>query len=287
MAATAEINTPERPGSTTSYPVAASTKIFAGTLVAINSSGDAVPAANTSGLKVVGRAEETVDNSSGDAGDLNISVKRGVFRFDNSDSAAVDADDKGKVAYVEDDMTVAETASESIAAGVVLAVDSDGVWIDTAILPVQVGSIGAGAVGTTELAAAAVTTAKLADAGITPAKLAGAAAVTATADGATTGIIPATAFHATVTSADAAHIVTLPAPVVGKQVIIDNGATAFELQTSDPETIGINGGTPAAGASSTVAANETVIAICISATAWKAIKLDADSDVAKLAASAA
>jgi hypothetical protein len=131
MAATAEINTPERPGITTSYPVAADTKIFAGTIVALNTSGDALPAADTAGLRVVGRAEETIDNTDGSAGDLKINVKEGVFKFANSGTDAVDAGDRGKICFVEDDNTVNEAgADERVVAGRVVDVESDGVWID-------------------------------------------------------------------------------------------------------------------------------------------------------------
>ena len=113
-----------------------------------------------------------------------------------------------------------------------------------------------------------------------------AVAVTATADGTGTGTIPAGSSYVTVTSANANHIVTLPAPVVGNVLWINVGATGFELRSSAPATISINGGAEA-DAESAIAANSTVLAICISATAWKAIFLDADSDVAKVAAAAA
>lgn len=113
------------------------------------------------------------------------------------------------------------------------------------------------------------------------------AARTATADGLTTGIIAAAGLlsFVTVTSGNAAHLVTLPAPVPGTVIVIDVGANGYGLRSSAPATIAINGGT-GASAKSTIAANSTVIAICLSATAWKAIFLDADSDVAKVTAAA-
>lgn len=111
------------------------------------------------------------------------------------------------------------------------------------------------------------------------------ASVTATADGLTTGIIGSTAGHVTVTSGNADHIVVLPAPEVGKRIVIDVGANGFELRSSSPTTIAINGGTGSA-AESAIAANSTIIAICVSATAWKAFFLDADSDLAKVEAAA-
>lgn len=132
MAATSAINTPSLPSAETrTYPVAASTTLYAGTLVAFDSSGNIVNAADTAGLRVAGRCEADVDNSAGIAGALNVDVRRGVFRFDNSASAAVDANDKGKLCFVEDNQTVAETSTNSIPAGRVHDVDTDGVWVDT------------------------------------------------------------------------------------------------------------------------------------------------------------
>lgn len=98
------------------------------------------------------------------------------------------------------------------------------------------------------------------------------AARTATADGSGTGTIAAAGMlqFVTVTSGNAAHIVVLPAPVPGTIVILRNGATAYELKTSAPASIAINGGTGAA-VSSTIAASTMVIAVCTSATTWQAI----------------
>lgn len=111
---------------------------------------------------------------------------------------------------------------------------------------------------------------------------------TATSDGLTTGIIAAAGLiqFVTVTSANANNIIVLPAPAPGTIVILTNGATGYELRSSAPATISINGGAEAA-AESAIAADSTVIAICISATAWKAIFLDADADVAKIEVAAA
>lgn len=90
---------------------------------------------------------------------------------------------------------------------------------------------------------------------------------TATATGATTGTISAGVTHVTVTATDANHIITLPAPVPGLRITLLNGDTGYELRSSDPANISINGG-KAANAESAVAANTTVIVECVSATAW-------------------
>lgn len=121
--------TPKRDGEEFNRPVAASTKIFAGSLVAINASGYLVPGSVSTTLKVQGRAEEYVDNSAGANGDLTCKVRRGVFLYDNDGTVALA--DIGKTAYIVDDQTVADNDGSSArsAAGVIEDVDSDGVWI--------------------------------------------------------------------------------------------------------------------------------------------------------------
>lgn len=95
------------------------------------------------------------------------------------------------------------------------------------------------------------------------------AAVTATVGGAA---VPATASFVSVTSSNAAHIVTLPAPVVGKVVMLHVGSNGFELRSSAPASIAINGGT-GASAESAIPANTLVIAVCTTLTSWQAIDL--------------
>ena len=97
---------------------------------------------------------------------------------------------------------------------------------------------------------------------------------TATADGTGTGTIAAAGFWSfiTVTSADANNIIVLPTPTPGTVVVLGNGATGYELRTSDPATIAINGGT-GAGAESAIAASTMVIAVCTTATTWQAFSL--------------
>ena len=97
---------------------------------------------------------------------------------------------------------------------------------------------------------------------------------TATATGATTGTIADAGMiqFVTVTSDDANKIVVLPAPTPGTIVILRNGATGYELRSSAPATVAINGGT-GASAESAIAASTMVIAVCTSATTWQAIGL--------------
>ena len=114
-----------------------------------------------------------------------------------------------------------------------------------------------------------------------------AVARTATADGLTTGTIADLGFiqHITVTSASADDIIVLPTPTPGVQVILNVGANGFELRSSTPASVGINGGT-GASAESAIPANSTVFMTCVSATSWKGFYMDADGDLAKVEAAA-
>lgn len=120
-----------------SLPVAAATTLYAGALIAVNTSGYAVPASADSTLKVVGRCEKKVNNSAGAAGDEKATVRRGTFKFANSGTTdAITAADLYRNAFVVDDQTVARTSSNGArpVAGRVIQVDTDGVWIETAPL---------------------------------------------------------------------------------------------------------------------------------------------------------
>lgn len=130
-AATTFIDTPTRTGTYVYLALAAATIIFAGTLVARDSNGRAVPASDTAGLRVVGRACQTVDNSAGSAGDLSINVEPGQYLYANSATNALTIASIGKLAVVEDDNTVASTSTNKVSAGRVIDVVTEGVWIDT------------------------------------------------------------------------------------------------------------------------------------------------------------
>lgn len=133
MTATTEPrNTPRRDAEQFSFPIAASTKILAGTIVALNASGYAVPGSTATTLRSIGVAEETIDNSGGGDGDLNVPIRRGCFRFYNSASSdAIANTDYGTTCYIVDNQTVAKThgGNTRSAAGTVRGVDSAGVWV--------------------------------------------------------------------------------------------------------------------------------------------------------------
>ena len=125
-------NTPMRSGDISEPPVAANVVIFAGAQVAINAAGNAVPMSTATTLVGLGRAEETVDNTGGAAGDKRVRTGRGIYRFANSTSTdAITRADIGNDCYGVDDQTVAKTngANTRSKAGKVFDVDADGVWV--------------------------------------------------------------------------------------------------------------------------------------------------------------
>jgi hypothetical protein len=117
-----------------SIGVAAASKIYQGALVGINGSGYAVAGASFDDTtRAIGRAEAQADNTSGAAGDINVSVRRGVFKFVNSSSNdALTIADVGNECFLVDDQTVARTntAGTRGVAGLVIGVDTDGVWVE-------------------------------------------------------------------------------------------------------------------------------------------------------------
>lgn len=127
-------NTPTREGRALHDPVAASTRIFAGSLMCLNAAGFAVPGSTATTLKARGVVQKSVDNSNGGNGDAFVTSERGVFRFNND---AVDAIDRSHIegtAWIVDDNTVAATdggdpATRS-AAGNIIDVDDNGVWVE-------------------------------------------------------------------------------------------------------------------------------------------------------------
>lgn len=127
------------------FPVAASTHIYQGSMVAVNQSGHLVPASADPTLRVLGRAEEEVDNSSGAAGDLTCKVRRGVFGWTNSaGTLAVSDAHVGRICYAVDDQTVAirNAIGANPVAGRVYDVDADGnVFVEHGVESDQPGGV--------------------------------------------------------------------------------------------------------------------------------------------------
>ena len=154
----AERNTGMGVGNQIVLSVYTNVHIYAGAMLAVNSSGYAIPAANASGNVTVGRAEKTVDNTAGATGAYNILGRSGAFYWDGDASVLTKAA-IGQIAYVVDDHTVSITNSGSykIIAGIIQDYDSvkSQVLVDThnfaaagASAPTTLAVSGAATVGT-------------------------------------------------------------------------------------------------------------------------------------------
>lgn len=130
MALTADRETPRRSGDILTRPAAANKKFYAGSLVAIDASGNATPGATATDILGAGRCREQVDNTGGPAAAVNVDIEKGIFRYANSGSDPVVAGDIGKDCYIVDDFTVSHTDSSQSVAGKVFDIDALGVWVD-------------------------------------------------------------------------------------------------------------------------------------------------------------
>lgn len=126
----AELNTPSRDGEFYRMPVAAATKIEAGQIVVLNSSGYAEPASAAVGKIAIGRCEETVDNSSGSAGDKTVLIRSGIFRW--AVNGTMGRDSIGDVVYAAGAGSVKTNGTSTSAVGILRDIDADGAWIEVA-----------------------------------------------------------------------------------------------------------------------------------------------------------
>ncbi|HRQ57656.1 MAG TPA: hypothetical protein PLN31_09565 [Azoarcus taiwanensis] len=122
-------NTPEKRGDVIDLLVKAATTVHQGSLVVVDA-GYAAPGRTATGLVAAGRAEDSA--TAVGAGDAVVRVRRGTFRFGNSAAGDLIAQpDVGADCYIVDDQTVAKTHATNTRsrAGIVIAVDDDGVWV--------------------------------------------------------------------------------------------------------------------------------------------------------------
>lgn len=133
MALTADRNTSHHDGQLIGVPMATGVECFAGGIACANASGFATPGATATTLTYLGRFEETLDNTAGANGAQTILVRRkAAFKWKNSASNAVTQARLGKVCYIVDDETVAlsDGTGTRSAAGIVVGLDADGVWVE-------------------------------------------------------------------------------------------------------------------------------------------------------------
>jgi hypothetical protein len=123
--------TPYRDGIEIDFPVAANIKIYAGSLVCANTTGYAVPAADTAGLKFAGVALEQADNTGGANGAKTVRLRRsGVFEFD---AASITQAMVGTAMYIVDDHTIDDATgpTNDIRIGILVKYVADTIgWVD-------------------------------------------------------------------------------------------------------------------------------------------------------------
>lgn len=98
--------------------------------------------------------------------------------------------------------------------------------------------------------------------------------VTSTADGLTTGLITLGWSFVSVTSADANNIVTLPAGTAGQRIVLKIGATGCELRTPAGSNATINNSDCDGTNELALAANATIICLCVATNTWIAYGYD-------------
>ncbi|MCK9327153.1 MAG: DUF2190 family protein [Bacteroidales bacterium] len=127
-AVTADIDTDSQPGELVAYPVAASTKIYKGTMVKL-SSGYAASMTKAASLVFVGIAIEGVDNSSGAAGDKYVRVARkGIHELALASAAITDI---GSAVYALDNATVTKTSTDATQVGKAVKFENSGkIFVD-------------------------------------------------------------------------------------------------------------------------------------------------------------
>jgi len=91
------------------YGVAAAAVCYQGALMVVDANGNFAPGTAATGLVAAGRCGEFVDNTGGGAGDLNVRVKSGIFRFANEGGDMVLATQVGEDCFIFDDGTVSAT----------------------------------------------------------------------------------------------------------------------------------------------------------------------------------
>lgn len=129
--------TDERGGAATlkrwKIPLKASTKVYAGSLCAIDT-GFLVPWSAATGLKKAGRACATYDNSAGADGAVIGEVEQGCFGWDIGASAdALAQADVGNTVYGLDDHTVGKTDGTGTrsACGVLMEIENSQAFVST------------------------------------------------------------------------------------------------------------------------------------------------------------
>ncbi len=130
MTASNDIRSKKKPGLGRLYgfPVLAGVVIFGGAAVGLTAAGYLVPAAHANAVKLIGFAQERVDNSAGASGDLWATVEKDVRIIPLAGAAVTDI---GATVYASADDTFTLVAGALLPLGKIDAIDGDGVWLST------------------------------------------------------------------------------------------------------------------------------------------------------------
>lgn len=110
-------------------PVTDNVHIYKGSLVGIDSAGRARPMTVSATTAIcVGRAEEDADNTvvGHSAGGISVTIRQGVFLWDNDSSTPCTNANRGSVCYAKDDATVSGDSTSRAIAGTIVDVPASG-----------------------------------------------------------------------------------------------------------------------------------------------------------------
>jgi hypothetical protein len=133
-AATQPRNTAERPGYPLDQelPIKSGVTLFPGCMANVDANGALTDAADTASERCAGNVQ-AVNPTTGKA-----IIRRGIHKYANGDGFT--AADLGLPVMVKDNQTVEKEASSTnkVVAGKLVALDSDGVWVDHAFAGAEV-----------------------------------------------------------------------------------------------------------------------------------------------------
>ncbi|RFB91772.1 hypothetical protein B5K08_15860 [Rhizobium leguminosarum bv. trifolii] len=130
MTATNDIRAKKKPGlgRAYGYPVLAGVIIYGGAAVGITANKEAVPAGHASAVKLIGFAEERIDNSTGATGDQYVKIEKDIRVIPLAGAVVANI---GAAVYASADDTFTLAAGALLQIGTIDAIDADGVWLKT------------------------------------------------------------------------------------------------------------------------------------------------------------
>lgn len=137
------LNTPYRDGISLPLMIAAITTITEGELVAVNSTGEAVPATDADAKYLMGRSETTASPATPAPNNTIVVTRNRQFLLNNDATNPLTAADIGKEVVLSGKNTVAKPVSggdlDALGVGVLMGVDYSGsVWVEVGGKPIGI-----------------------------------------------------------------------------------------------------------------------------------------------------